>query len=418
MILRKAMDTTRSNHKFAQFYCCYLLRSTKKSRSFYIGSTPLPLRRLRQHNGEITNGAWKTKHRDKRPWEMLCIVSGFPSKISALQFEHAWQHPHKSRHVPPEDRIFKGSKLRAPSLEKLIGSLRLLLCSPGISRWPLTFRIFERDVERVWLANKYKISDPMKHIQISEEIRAEPGIDLKDPKSTSSKDLNDKYEGDSGSFASDELEIPSQVTIDENARGTKRRYLSNYDGDGLKGIKGLKVSYEHYETYFTKTRERTAQPMHCRICSTIIERASHLDYVVCPNLHCLEVYHTSCLATDFLKHEGSDNIHVLPTEGSCTSCNTTIKWDLLIRNAFWRRDNHSHLSENNISEGSENDIETFSLIHDSNETTLGSVKDSEPKEKKNRKKRVSKKSSSTAKNNRKVVEIPDSEDETSSGSFS
>ncbi len=33
----------------------------------------------RQHNGEITAGAWKTKH--KRPWIMQMIVHGFPSKL-------------------------------------------------------------------------------------------------------------------------------------------------------------------------------------------------------------------------------------------------------------------------------------------------------------------------------------------------
>ena len=50
-----------------------------------------------QHNGEISQGALKTsKH---RPWMMQMIVFGFPSKLAALQFEWAWQHPHVSRHL-------------------------------------------------------------------------------------------------------------------------------------------------------------------------------------------------------------------------------------------------------------------------------------------------------------------------------
>jgi hypothetical protein len=87
-----------------------------QSRRTYIGSTPNPPRRIRfvmgpfhrsivldllfcdrQHNGELTQGASKT--RAQRPWVMQMIVHGFPSKLAALQFEWAWQHPTVSRHV-------------------------------------------------------------------------------------------------------------------------------------------------------------------------------------------------------------------------------------------------------------------------------------------------------------------------------
>lgn len=70
----------------------YLIASTI-SRRTYIGYSIHPLKRLKQHNGELRGGAKYTKQ--GRPWEIIAIVSGFPNKRIALQFEWRAHHPTK-----------------------------------------------------------------------------------------------------------------------------------------------------------------------------------------------------------------------------------------------------------------------------------------------------------------------------------
>lgn len=82
-----------TNHSPPSFYAVYLLRSCASSNSTktYIGSSPDPARRKRQHNGELKGGAWKT--RTGRPWETVAVVWGFGSKIAALQV--GCSHPYR-----------------------------------------------------------------------------------------------------------------------------------------------------------------------------------------------------------------------------------------------------------------------------------------------------------------------------------
>ncbi|CAI5719426.1 unnamed protein product [Hyaloperonospora brassicae] len=93
------------------FFACYLLtpvQPPQRMRCTYLGFTVSPVRRLRQHNGELVSGAKRTQK--YRPWEMIAIVHGFPSKYRALQFEWVWQHPFVSKLTKLQLNFLRGSR--------------------------------------------------------------------------------------------------------------------------------------------------------------------------------------------------------------------------------------------------------------------------------------------------------------------
>ncbi|KKY32653.1 putative giy-yig catalytic domain containing protein [Diaporthe ampelina] len=139
-------------------YVVYILRSTVRHASVYIGSTPHPPRRLNQHNGKAKGGASRTSRDSLRPWEMVGVVSGFPSMVGALKFEWALNNPHLSLHISPEDRLTvstqrkrNGQPRRPPhNIASVLSNLHLLLRVPSFARWPLALRLFDRDVHAHW----------------------------------------------------------------------------------------------------------------------------------------------------------------------------------------------------------------------------------------------------------------------------
>ncbi|XP_058110589.1 structure-specific endonuclease subunit SLX1 [Magnolia sinica] len=110
------------------FFACYLLcsLSPRHKGHTYIGFTINPRRRIRQHNGEIRCGAWKTKR--KRPWEMILCIYGFPSNVAALQFEWAWQHPKESLAVRKAAASFK-------SLGGIANKIKLAYAMLALPAW-------------------------------------------------------------------------------------------------------------------------------------------------------------------------------------------------------------------------------------------------------------------------------------------
>lgn len=77
-------------------YVCYTLLSADE-RCTYVGITNNMARRLRQHNGELAGGAkYTTRRSAKQPWSVACTVTGFRTKVEALQFEWALHHAQRT----------------------------------------------------------------------------------------------------------------------------------------------------------------------------------------------------------------------------------------------------------------------------------------------------------------------------------
>ncbi|ONH65404.1 Structure-specific endonuclease subunit SLX1, partial [Cyberlindnera fabianii] len=155
-------------HMVPQLYGVYLVQSIPKKNSFYIGSTNDPERRLQQHNGLKTGGAYRTKPLAKRPWQMILYVHGFPSKATALSFEFSFQHAYKSRHIPSSERIVT-SKSGGHSLAHKLLFVRQLIKSPFFSKMGLKVQLFTNEAYKCWCDNKFGvlISDRIKGILIS-----------------------------------------------------------------------------------------------------------------------------------------------------------------------------------------------------------------------------------------------------------
>lgn len=286
------------------FYCCYLLRS-KNRKSYYIGSTPNPARRLGQHNGTSKGGAKRTAMQGKRPWEMTCIVTGFPSHFAALQFEWAWQNTHMTRHIDRDVRdaraveLQKGKKIAAPtgrrkrppmSLEARLKNLHHLLGVDSFRRWPLHVRFFAPDVFKQWERHTAKMKERLRE---SVTVTVTPA------------------------------EMPKLAP--EIWAEVGSHYIPDI-------IRNISVAYEDCKPYVEKSM-KTLQDKSNHICG-ICKKTAHASstmVVVCPIETCKTVSHLSCLSKRFLFEDDHAEGALIPMEGSCPGCRTSLKWATLMK---------------------------------------------------------------------------------------
>ncbi|RMZ83997.1 hypothetical protein DV737_g1382, partial [Chaetothyriales sp. CBS 132003] len=299
------------------FYGVYLLRSTVRKASTYIGSTPQPARRLGQHNGRVKGGAVRTSRASLRPWDMVCIVAGFPSNIAALQFEWAWQNAHLTRHISPQQRLsFATVRTRAnagsgkarkrprrptSSLMDRLSNLHLLLRVPYFSRWPLEVSFFSHDVYTSWTAWCERVDD---QIRPNLSIRLDPRQSDQPPHDITS------------------AQPPSQ----------KRKIDLMHKG-GVHGIDPTYAQYQHVLTKATFLLDH-GDGQTCALCKQQLHLKHHL-FTICPNSDCQTMSHLTCLSEHFLQHATTPG-QLVPEQGQCPGCHSPLRWLHLMREVTLR----------------------------------------------------------------------------------
>ncbi|KAJ7497074.1 hypothetical protein FB451DRAFT_1209980 [Mycena latifolia] len=286
-----APRTARSSlfsHSIPSFYATYLLKSiqTPTSTATYIGSTPNPPKRIRQHNGELTQGAHKTRLR--RPWVMQMIVYGFPSKLAALQFEWAWQHAHISRHLRGADG--KALLRRANTVNSNIRAVRLMISVHPWSTWPLHVKLFTGAAVTGWKNADDRTMPPLP-LGFTCAIELE-GVDGKS--------------GQVGSGRQGPISVDDAIFTSAHLAKNTALLASN-------------------------------RPLTCSVCNGDLLNFSTdpLTTTLCPSTGCTAVSHLSCLSDDFLSSQTADT-GMIPRGGHCRSCNVYVLWGDIVRGMYRR----------------------------------------------------------------------------------
>ncbi|KAG8461092.1 hypothetical protein KFE25_003661 [Diacronema lutheri] len=317
-------------------YSCYLLRScgSEGRGRTYIGFTVNPLRRLRQHNGEIKGGARRTSR--WKPWELVLVVHGFSNKIIALQFEYAWQHPERSRLLRQafgEHVKRRGATLLPAKMTVLL----LALTTVPFSSQPLGIHLFDpaagqrqfdsREHARLLAGELHLPGIPLHMLArlTRGDASACPELsraaaDRSDDDDDDDDDDNDDDEGGDGTAAVGGVRGDGNGVdvrgADERARAVESHARSKREAPvGARGARAHAMAHAVRPT-------AGACGAACALCRAEIARA----HVAC---ECGMRAHPVCLATRFTA--SGDSNHLIPTGGFCPMCAAHVYWADAVR---------------------------------------------------------------------------------------
>ena len=277
------------------FFACYLVVSLDPRRAgkSYVGFTVNPPRRLAQHNGARANGAKYTS--SLRPCDMIFIVSGFASKVQALQFEWAWQHPVTSRatrKVALERGLTNAST--APAKKTQVMCLML-----GLAPWKhMALRVDVLSTHARGMFDKHARDVVPAHVDVRNST-------MRDVKALVDEDAD---EDDVDDYDDDAL---------------------NVAGDGADGTSDVSASVQ--------SSARARRDERCASCGRELAREGAA--VGCGA--CGARAHAACMATHFFASAGaranSWSSRLIPDHGPCPSCSSAMSWGQAVAAARRRR---------------------------------------------------------------------------------
>ncbi|KAF5383158.1 hypothetical protein D9615_004967 [Tricholomella constricta] len=211
--------------------------------------------------------------------------------IAALQFEWAWQHPDKSRHLRDTNGEALFVHRRPKHLKANLQIVRTMVSNHPYHNWPLHVKLFTEEAVMAW---KDAIQD----------------------------------------IAQSPLPLGFTYTVElEGVDGKSGRVGSGRDGPISVKDEQFTSSYLAKSTAFLATNP----PLHCSVCQEVLENyaTDALSTALCPSPTCTAVSHLSCLSKRFLDADITTTA-LVPRGGICTSCNTYTLWGDVIRGCYRR----------------------------------------------------------------------------------
>lgn len=231
------------------------------------------------------------------------MVTGFPSKIAALQFEWALQHPGLTRHLDSAERLKHHARR---GLAEKLSVLHLLLSSRSFARWPLDLRFLVQDVYAVW-ENKVRPAMPL----LCHGVTVVPSSQHHD-----------------------------QSADDPNVGCTAEQLIENekeeHKVENMTKISAIELSYNPARQHFMKSDQLAGHigSLQCSICKeNFLDRGE--QFLTCPCDECSMISHVTCLSSHFLQTQSSQQ-DILPTVGKCPSCQSQLAWSDLVRDLSLR----------------------------------------------------------------------------------